>query len=288
MLKDNLNFSSPSYQNVKIYRPNQQGVALIVVLLFLILIMLAGVMAVRQSNTDLKTATADQINTTLLQSSDSANQKLEGVTNGTTNAQSYNDAISANGVFGSFILNAATTKNDEYVYCYNPRTLKFTKQYATVYSNGGTTINNGICNYNNADSYTSARQTVMTQVSVTQTPANANAEAYSHMVEGKDTENRSSQKFRFDIRATSVLPAYNEPKDSSGSCMNKSSLPVTTGTGTNTVLTSPILDCLHNSNTPSKMLYEQADLANISSSTMCVPFGKGTTSLNAKCVITSL
>ncbi|WP_269778218.1 hypothetical protein [Psychrobacter sp. KH172YL61] len=36
-------------------------------------------------------------------------------------------------------------------------------------------------------------------------------------------------------------------------------------------------------NTPSKMLYEQADVENISSSTKCIPFGRGT--LNAECVL---
>ena len=59
------------------YRSTEQGATLIVVLLFLVLIILAGAIAVRQSTTDLKIATSDQINTVLLQSADSANQKLE-------------------------------------------------------------------------------------------------------------------------------------------------------------------------------------------------------------------
>ncbi|MGY8855961.1 MAG: pilus assembly PilX family protein, partial [Pseudomonadales bacterium] len=49
----------------------QRGAVLIVVLLFLTLIILVGVIAVRNSSTDLKLATSDQINTVLLQSSDS-------------------------------------------------------------------------------------------------------------------------------------------------------------------------------------------------------------------------
>ena len=60
---------------------HQRGAALIVVLLFLVLILLAGAIAVRQSTTDLRTATADQINTLLLQSADSGNQKLEAMVN---------------------------------------------------------------------------------------------------------------------------------------------------------------------------------------------------------------
>ena len=63
--------SGPVKKSVDInstYRRTEQGATLIVVLLFLVLIMIAGVIAVRQSNTDLKIATSDQINTVLLQS----------------------------------------------------------------------------------------------------------------------------------------------------------------------------------------------------------------------------
>ena len=61
-------FTSPS---------SQQGAVLIVVLLFLVLIILGGVIAVKQSTTDLKLATSDQINALLLQSADNANQNIE-------------------------------------------------------------------------------------------------------------------------------------------------------------------------------------------------------------------
>ena len=70
------NHASSQSQLVTI--PNYQaGATLLVVLLFLVLIMLAGVIAVKQSTTNLKTATADQINTLLLQAADSGHQKLE-------------------------------------------------------------------------------------------------------------------------------------------------------------------------------------------------------------------
>ena len=77
--------SSSTTKDIKMtlrYRNRERGATLIVVLLFLVLIMLAGAIAVRQSSTDLKIATSDQINTVLLQSSDSANQKLEMMLNG--------------------------------------------------------------------------------------------------------------------------------------------------------------------------------------------------------------
>ncbi|GAF51919.1 PilX N-terminal domain-containing pilus assembly protein [Psychrobacter sp. JCM 18900] len=58
-------------------RQSQEGVTLIVVLMFLMLITLVGIIAVKRSTTDLKVATADQIDTFLLNSSDSANKRIE-------------------------------------------------------------------------------------------------------------------------------------------------------------------------------------------------------------------
>ena len=63
-------------------KKSQQGVTLIVVLLFLMLITLVGIMAVKRSTTDLKVATADQVDTFLLNSSDSANKRIEKIFGG--------------------------------------------------------------------------------------------------------------------------------------------------------------------------------------------------------------
>jgi Tfp pilus assembly protein PilX len=94
--------SSATGKNINMnmtYRSSERGATLIVVLLFLVLIMLAGAIAVRQSNTNLKVATSDQINTVLLQSSDSANQKLEMMINGSPTTSEYQDVVSVAGVF---------------------------------------------------------------------------------------------------------------------------------------------------------------------------------------------
>ena len=72
----------------------QQGAVLIVVLLFLVLIIFAGVIAVKQSTTDLRLATSDQINTLLLQSADNANQNIEQSLNGDTNNDIYKAMMS--------------------------------------------------------------------------------------------------------------------------------------------------------------------------------------------------
>lgn len=262
------------------YRSTEQGATLIVVLLFLVLITLAGAIAVRQSNTDLKLATSDQINTVLLQSSDSANQKLEMMVNSDPTSVAYQDVVSSAGVFGHFILDENNVTN-EFIYCFNPRTVKYLAKFATVKtpptvgppaSAGGywNSLNNGVCNYSTAGDYTSARQTVMTQMSVTVTPRDPNAERFGHLVLGKEIEDRTSEKFKFDIRASSALPAYSEPKDSEGSCFAKTSIKANTQAGKNS-----LNECMLAAKTPSKMLYEQADVANLSASIVCIPFGRG-------------
>lgn len=275
--------SSSAKKSVSInqtYRSTEQGATLIVVLLFLVLIMLAGVIAVRQSNTDLKIATSDQINTVLLQSSDSANQKLEMMINGSPSSAEYKDATSAAGVFGHFLLNENNAAN-EFIYCFNPRTKKYLTANATVKDLSGgyiNSLNNGICDYANPNDYTSARQTVMTQMSVTTTPPNPNAERFEHVVIGKEIEDRTSKRYKFDIRATSALPAYNEPKIGSSKCFEQTSIKSNVATGSKS-----LSECLLEASTPSKMLYEQADVENVSSSTVCIPFGRG--SLDSKCVL---
>lgn len=265
-----------------VYRQSEQGATLIVVLLFLVLILLAGAIAVRQSNTDLKVATSDQINTILLQSSDSGNQKLENMINGDLSSEPYKDVTSSAGVFGHFLLDDKNVGN-EFIYCFNPRTQKYLTANATIRDpNGGywSGLNNGICDYNSAYGYTSNRQTIVTQMSVTTTAPDPDEEAFSQMVIGKEVEDRTSQRYRFDIRATSALPAYHEPKDGSGSCFAKTS--ITDADGKNAMN-----DCMLAAMTPSKMLYEQVDVENVSASTTCIPFGKGSGSLDSKCVLAS-
>ncbi|MES1965636.1 pilus assembly protein PilX [Psychrobacter sp. AH5] len=269
------------------YRSSERGATLIVVLLFIVLIMLAGAIAVRQSNTDLKIATSDQINTVLLQSSDSANQKLEMMLNGSATTTEYKDVTSAAGVFGHFLLNPENATN-EFIYCFNPRTKKYLASNASIKVKGTAenpggywnSLDNGVCNYNSADGYTSARQTVVTQMSVTVTPPDPNAERFGHVVIGKEIEDRTSKKFKFDIRATSALPSYSEPKANGDNCFAQTSVSENVATGKKS-----LNDCMVAAKTPSKMLYEQADVENVSASTKCIPFGRG--SLNTECVLKS-
>ncbi|GAF61053.1 type IV fimbrial biogenesis protein PilX [Psychrobacter sp. JCM 18903] len=263
------------------YRSTEQGATLIVVLLFLVLIMLAGAIAVRQSTTDLKVATSDQINTVLLQSADSANQKLETMVNGSPASEGYKDVTSATGALGHFIL-FEENKVNEFIYCFNPRTQRYLTKVATVRAPGGGYVdglNNGVCNYANASDYTSARQAVMTQMSIALTPPSNDATPFEHVVIGKEIEDRTSKKYQFDIRASSALPAYNEPKVGADKCFEQTSISANVVSGKQS-----LNECLLAASTPSKMLYEQADVANLSSSTECIPFGRGG---QAGCVLAS-
>lgn len=280
-----LNLTNKDIKTNSIYRNSERGATLIVVLLFLVLIMLAGAIAVRQSNTDLKIATSDQINTVLLQSSDSANQKLEMMINGSASSTEYQDATSAAGVFGHFLLDENNATN-EFIYCFNPRTKKYLAANASIkvkgtpQASGGywNSLNNGVCDYNDANDYTSARQTVMTQMSITVTPPNPNAERFGHVVIGKEIEDRTSKRYKFDIRSTSALPSYSKPKAGGDECFEQTSISGNVVTGKKS-----LNECLLAATTPSKMLYEQADVENVSSSTKCIPFGRG--SLNTDCVL---
>lgn len=273
--------SSSTQQDINMaYRSTERGATLIVVLLFLVLIMLAGAIAVRQSTTDLKIATSDQINTVLLQSADSANQKLEMMVNGSADSTGYKDVTSATGALGHFIL-FEDNKINEFIYCFNPRTQRYLTNSATVRAPAGGYVdglNNGVCDYTKAADYTSARQAVMTQMSITVTPPSPNAKPFESVVLGKEIEDRTSKKFKFDIRPTSSLPAYSEPKSGSDKCFEQTSIASNVAAGKKS-----LNDCLLAASTPSKTLYEQADVENVSSSTKCYPFGRGTQ--NPQCIL---
>ena len=102
---------------------------------------------------------------------------------------------------------------------------------------------------------------------------NPNAPVFEHMVIGKEVQDRTSKRYQFDVRASSALPAYKEPKVGSDKCFEQTSINANVATGKKS-----LSDCMLAASTPSKMLYEQVDVENTSSSTLCIPYGKGTLS----------
>lgn len=270
------NYDIPAGDNIQKHQTvfhHQRGATLIVVLLILILIMLVGTMAVRRSSTNLKVATSDQISTLLLQGADGANIKLQGIVNGPTTSQAYQDAlIEKNGIFSHFF-NDPQNLSDEVVYCYNPRSLQTITNKATIFHGTGTIFDNGRCDATKADNYISGRQTTMTQVSITTAPIAANGKGFSNTVLGRDINNTTEYGSAnptgvtpFNIRSVSAIPAYNDV----GSCYDNTHKGLDS---TKNILN--VTSCLRNAGVPSKELYQRLDLAYETKSINCVKLGVG-------------
>lgn len=256
----------------KVSVSTQQGAVLIIVLLFLILIIFAGVIAVRQSTTDLRVATSDQINALLLQSADNANQNIEQSLNGSSSDATYVDMVSRTGPFGHFMLDTSNADH-EYVFCFRPRASFFDFNKTTIQTSSGSNIlgsGNGYCNPGTAADYISDRNTSMTQVNVSLTPSNAANEAFASYTIGQDSSEISSQAFMFDINSTAVLPAYSGSETTITNCFKKTSQVDLVATPEDA-----ISGCLAGASVPSTVLYEKANVQNLSKGTKCVEFGKG-------------
>ena len=266
-----MNIKKPSaYPSVSF---QQRGAVLIVVLLFLILIMLIGVIAVRNSSTDLKLATSDQINTVLLQASDSVNNKIERSVNGDPLSQEHKQIMSFTGIFGYYILNSSAD-NDIIDFCYRPRAGFFNVDNAVIRRNTGKLVNNttGYCDPNEAGDYTSARNTTMTQVMVKNVSNTESTRAFGHMTLGSDTEAKTAKMHTFNIYSTSVLPSYGSAKtDKIQECFQKDASAAANDDAS-------VAKCMTDNNIPNKMLVEQVDVANIQSGEFCNFFGAATNS----------
>lgn len=255
---------------------DQYGAVLIVVLLFLMLIMIVGVVAVRNSSTDLKLATSDQINTLLLQSSDSVNNKIEMSVNGSPASDQYKQIMGITGIFGYYILE--DNNSDIIDFCYRPRSSFFNIDDAVIRRNAGRLVTNatGYCDPTNANDYTSNRNTTMTQVMVKNVSATSNRGSFEHMNLGTDSDEKTAEMYTFEVYSTSVLPAYGNAKDSKiEECFEKDASDKIDG----------VTKCMTDNNIPNKMLVEKVDLANIQNSELCDYFGNSgkTASTNALC-----
>jgi hypothetical protein len=263
--------NTPRYQSLNGSISTQKGAVLIVVLLFLVLIILVGVIAVKQSTTDLRLATSDQINTLLLQSADNANQNIEQGVNGSSDADVYTDMLSRTGPFGHFILDTNSTEH-EYVFCFRPRGRFFDINKTTINTKDGNILGNdiGYCNPATPADYVSDRNASMTQVNISLTAPDANNEVFRSYTIGQDSSEISSQAFMFDINSTAILPAYSGKTDAAKDCFKKTSRVATV-----TKAEDAIDGCMAKESVPSKVLYEVANVENLSLRENCVDFGKG-------------
>lgn len=263
--------------NIYLYRGSttpatQQGAVLVVVLLFLVLIIMAGAIAVRQSTTDLKLSTSDQINTLLLQSADNVNQNIEQSINSDSRSDIYRDMLSRSGPFGYFILDKKGI-NNEYVFCFRPRDRFFNIKKTTIRTpDGGSVLPNstGYCNPEKPEDYVSNRNASMTQVNVSMTPPSPTAESFTGYTLGQGSDKVSSLSFTFDVNSTAVLPAYGSTKIGSKDCFAQTSRPSSSADATDT-----ITGCLSSAGVPNTTVYQKANVENQSLRTKCVNFGKG-------------
>lgn len=189
----------------------QQGVALIAVLLFLILITIVGVIAVRQASTDLRVATADQAQVLMHNASDSVIAHIEEAANQPGEKTILNPT---KGIIGYYIYDTINRQEHQIGFCYRPseKTLFNLKDARILLPNGGFLAGTGgkdaICNPETASHYGSGRNTVMTQVLISGNIDNQNARHTEAIINGEG-DNVSYQTVypNLKINATSVLPA---------------------------------------------------------------------------------
>ena len=267
-------------------KKSQEGVTLIVVLLFLMLITLVGIMAVQRSTTDLKVATADQVDTFLLNSSDSANKRIEKVFDNDTD-QDYKDAvIKGSGMFGYYLSEVGSTnRDDQYVFCYNPRLSSFGQlsQASIVKPNGSLvmTSSSGYCDISKSASYASARSNVVTQVNITRpSKAVVGQGGFKSVTQGSGIQANkpANESAVFDIRSTSILPSIsNASKSQINNCLKKPIAPNDGGT------TKSMDECMKDEGIAAKTLVQQAYVKNVVDNTVCYGFGVGTGKIDEGC-----
>ena len=283
---------------------SQQGVALIVVLLFLILITLAGAIAVRNSTTDLKLATSEQAETLLLNTADNTNKSIEQVinidmTDSKAKAQK-SIALSSAGMLGYFMnVGAEENRGDQIVFCYRPRAKYFFRMSeATVIDpSGGSKLttgassSGGFCRITNAEDFSSARNNVMTQIAITRPSSDMmTAEPFEYVPPERSitTAKVTSSSPNFRIFSTSFLPGMTQAKESDIlKCLKKPNQNAADyGYAAKDEDDKDIIkyyddtltQCLANLGVPAKTLVEDIKLENLLTSEKCLDYGKGSAS----------
>lgn len=159
---------------------HQSGAALIVVLLVLLLIMTIGAIAVRQSTSDLKVATADQVYKLLFQANDAALMKVEKEDRILSERRDNVDTLKG-------YMSSTAREGHEVSFCVRPRSSKLFSILEISERNTNNNVlvdrNNGYCNPKDSNDYVSEGR-VMTQLTfIRPTSADTN-NAFNREVEG--------------------------------------------------------------------------------------------------------
>ena len=220
---------------------NQSGAVLIVVLLVLILIMIVGAIAVRQSTTDLKVATADQVNKLLFQANDAALLKVEKEDRIlSADSREKNDTLKG-------YMSSSEREGHKVSFCVRPRSTKLFSilEISEVNRNDAllTAKNNGYCNPEDSNDYVSEGR-VITQMTFVR-PESAGILSQ----EGSGTSSNDVEPATTGVNAaigcttfigyvTSVIPALSNASLGNASSSGTSSIAgcfKQSRTGTNTV-----------------------------------------------------
>jgi hypothetical protein len=137
----------------------QQGSALIIVLVILVLVTLIGTLAIRSGILGLKLATNSQVNALLLENSDAALFNVE-------NPNDVARQLAIDGMFAYF--NSAANADDELVFCYRAAQASFYSfSKASAIAADGTTTKIGVDGFCKANQFAMGRSAVLSQVYLT-------------------------------------------------------------------------------------------------------------------------
>ncbi len=193
----------------------ESGAVLIVVLLVLVLILIVGAVAVRQSTTDLRVATAGQVNQLLFQANDAAFMKVEKEDRVLNGSQ---DSIDILKVYMSNI----ERSGHEVSLCVRPRSTRLFSilEISERNENGGLMANknNGYCDPSNSDDYVSEGR-VITQLSFVRSDDSSSEGAFVREVvatysgdfaKPETGGNATIGCTKFQGYATSVIPTFSD------------------------------------------------------------------------------
>lgn len=251
-----------NFNSLQTMGQKQAGIALIAVLMFLILIMIVGAIAVRQSRVDLGVATSDQINGLTLNAADSSLAYIEQAAGGVDHPDHKNIFSGENSMFGYFVRNSEAKVGHQISACHTPGSTSFfdRSEGRTLIPPGGTQGTGGICDPDDASSYISGRNTAMNQIIVT-----GDRDKYSDNFSAAETgssDPRKTNKFSpyVTINSVALLPSMS----SASSEQIKGCLGRPTGDATLFgVDDGNMNDCLRRIGVPNRNLVEEGRLADL-------------------------
>lgn len=193
----------------------ESGAVLITVLLVLVLILIVGAIAVRQSTTDLRVATAGQVNQLLFQANDAAFMKVEKEDRILSVSREDIDVLKG-------YMSNTERAGHEVSLCVRPRSTRLFSILEISERNGNGDLlanrNNGYCNPSDSNDYVSEGR-VITQLSFVRPDDSGSEGAFLREVEGTYSSDFTKPETggnatigctKFEGYATSVIPAFSD------------------------------------------------------------------------------